>query len=422
MPLAWKNAEPLCAYNPVSCNHQRPPANQKQYKPPSKIFRQVTSCKLKKPTISLLLISIFFTSCNGQTSTNQTKNNINSTHKTEQYPKIIRTQGTQSEVLVCQLLDKDGNLWFSIRGEGIYRYDGVSFTNFTIKDGLCSNNVVAIIQDKSGKLLLGTNRGICVYEDTIFKKHPVLDTFSITCMLEDREGDLWFGTGVNGIYRYNGKTLDNFLNSNKQEYNLGENNQFILDILQDKNGNIWFSSWNGGGVWRYDGKDFKNFLPSEDYYKTNQDKRKFNNPQRTFENRLSTSYSPSQENITDDMIFSMTEDNVGNIWFATRDHGICYYNGKTFTTIGRKEGFDSRGAKAILQDDKNNFWVTTSDSGVWYYDGKTYKNFNEKNGLVNNAVMNVLKDKNGNLWFGTKFFGLSRYDGKTFTTFSKYDN
>lgn len=382
----------------------------------------MTTYKLKNPIISLLLVSIFFTSCNGQSSINKTYNNANSTNKTEQHPKIVRTQGTQSENVVCQLLDKDGNLWFSIRGEGVYRYDGISFTNFTIKDGLCNNNVVAVIQDKLGNILLGTNRGICMYDGKTFKKYPVPDTLSITCMLEDREGNLWFGTGVHGIYRYNGKTLDNFLNSNKQEYNLGENYQFILDILQDKNGSIWFSSWNGGGVWRYDGKDFKNFLPSQDYYKANQDKRNFNNSQRAFEISIGTSYSPSQDKITDDMIFSMTEDNSGNIWFATRDHGICFYNGKSFTTIGRNEGFDSRGASAILQDDKNNFWITTSNSGVWYYDGKTFKNFKENNGLVNNAVMNVLKDKNGNLWFGTKFFGLSRYDGKTFTTFSQYDN
>ncbi|MBK6962940.1 MAG: hypothetical protein IPH20_03140 [Bacteroidales bacterium] len=379
----------------------------------TKIFRQMTTCKLKNPIFSLLLMSIFFTSCNGQTSTSKTTNNI-----TEQHPKLVRTLGTKSEVVHCELLDKDGNLWFCISGEGAYRYDGKSFTNYTTKDDLCNNNVSVIIQDKLGNILLGTNRGICVYDGKTFKKYPVLDTLSITCMLEDREGNLWFGTGVNGIYRYNGKTLDNFLNSNKQEYNLGENNQFILDILQDKNGNIWFSSWNGGGVWRYDGKDFKNFLPSADYYKANQDNRNFNNPQSI----PSTSYSVLQDHITDDMIFSMTEDNSGNIWFATRDHGICRYDGKIFSSVGRNEGFNSGGASAILQDDKNNFWITTFDSGVWYYDGKAFKNFTENDGLVDNSVMNMLKDKDGNIWFGTKFFGLSRYDGKTFTTFSQYDN
>jgi ligand-binding sensor domain-containing protein len=322
----------------------------------------------------------------------------------------------------CELLDKDGNLWFSISGEGAYRYDGKTFTNFTTKDGLCNNNVGAIIQDKAGNILLGTNSGICKYDGNKFTKYPVTDTLRITCMFEDKDGNLWFGTSGNGIYRYNGKTLNNFLNSNKHEYNLGSNNQFILDILQDRKGNLWFSSWNGGGVWKYDRKDFKNFVPSADYYKANQDKRNFNNPQSTFENNTKTIYSPSQNHITDDMIFSMTEDNLGNIWFATRDHGICRYDGKIFTSIGRNEGFNSRGATDILQLDDNSFWITTGDSGVWHYNGKTFKNFTEKDGLVNNAVMKVLKDKKNDLWFGTKYLGLSRYDGKTFTTFSHYDN
>jgi ligand-binding sensor domain-containing protein len=365
---------------------------------------------------------MFFTSCNGQTSANQTTNNKNSIPKKEQHPKIVRTLGTQCENVGCQLLDKNGNLWFSISGEGVYRYDGKSFTNITTKDGLCNNDVGAIIQDRAGNILLGTKNGICKYDGNKFTKYPVPDTLRITCMLEDKDGNLWFGAMNKGIYRYDGTNLTNFLNMYKHPIFGDKIEKLISDIIQDKNGNIWFSSWNGGGVWRYDGKDFKNFLPSADYYKANQDKRNFNNPQSTFENSLSTTYSPTQDNITDDMIFSMTEDNLGNIWFATRDHGICFYNGKTFTSIGSNEGFGSRGASAILQDDKNNFWVTTFDSGVWYYDGKTFKNFTENDGLVGNAVMSVLKDKNGNLWFGTKCFGLSRYDGKTFTTFSQYDN
>ncbi len=379
--------------------------------------------KFKNPIFSFLLVSIFFTSCNGQTSTRLSQNDHNSAKPTEQNPKILRTQGTMSGVVDCELLDKNGNLWFSISGEGAYRYDGKTFTNFTTKDGLSNNYVGAIIQDGAGNILLGTTSGICKYDGYKFTKYPLPDTLSITCMLEDKDGNLWFGTSGNGIYRYNGKTLENFLNSNKHEYNLRSNNQFILDILQDRNGNLWFSSWNGGGVWKYDGKSFKNFIPSADYYKANQDKRGLSN---TTQNPLNIStnsaFVPSQDYISDDMIFSMTEDNSGNIWFATRDHGICRYDGKIFTSIGRNEGFNSRGATAILQMDDNSFWITTVDSGVWLYDGKTFKNFTEKDGLVNNAVMKVLKDEKDNLWFGTKYLGLSRYDGKTFTTFSQYDN
>ena len=102
--------------------------------------------KLTFSIFSLLILLLFFISCSGQPSSN-------ATFKKEKYPKIVQTQGAKSEVIVGQLLDNKGNLWFSIDGEGIYRYDGKSFTNFTTKDCLCNNFVVDIIQDKSGNIL-----------------------------------------------------------------------------------------------------------------------------------------------------------------------------------------------------------------------------------------------------------------------------
>jgi streptogramin lyase len=378
----------------------------------------MTKNKLKNHILFLLLGSIIFSSCNGQTSTSQT-----TSKKTEQHPKIIRTLGSKNENVGCELLDKEGNLWFSIRGEGAYRYDGKTFTNFTTRDGLCSNNVGSIIQDRAGNILFGSNRGICKYDGKKFVNIPITDTLSITSLFEDRDGNIWFGAMNKGIYRYDGKNLTNVLYKYKHPFYGDKYEKYISDIIQDRNGNLWFSSWNGGGVWRYDGKEFKNFLPSLEYYQTNQDNRRTaNNQQFLYDRPKYSTFIQSQDYISDDMIFSMTEDNLGNIWFATRDHGLCRFNGKTFLSIGKNEGYNSRGATAILQDHKNNLWITEDGSGVSYYDGKTFKNFTEKDGLVNNSVLSVLKDKNGDLWFGTKFFGLSRYDGKTFTTFSQNDN
>ncbi|MBK8110800.1 MAG: hypothetical protein IPK46_10980 [Saprospiraceae bacterium] len=383
-------------------------------------FNQMTAYKLKNTVLSLLLVPMFFTSCNGQASTNQTTNNTYFTNNKEQHPKIVRTQGTQCENVGCQLLDKDGNLWFSIRGEGAFRYDGKSFIHFSIKDGLCNNNVGSIIEDRAGNILFGTDRGICKFDGNKFTKYPVPDTLSVTCMLEDKDGNLWIGAMNQGVYKLDGTNLTNFLHKYKHPFFGDKDEKFISDIMQDKSGNIWFSSWNGGGVWKYDGKIINNFLPSLDYYKSDQDKRRnviTQNSLEFFPN--DNSFVQSQDYISDDMIFSMMEDKAGNIWFATRNHGACRYDGKIFTSFGKKEGFLSSNAYAILEDKKGNLWLTTEENGVWCYDGQTIKNYNEKDGLVNNAVMSVLEDKEGNLWFGAKWFGLSRYDGKFFTTFSQ---
>jgi ligand-binding sensor domain-containing protein len=107
--------------------------------------------KFKISIFSTLSIVLFISSCNGQTSTTKTDKNIHSTKNSQQQPKLVRSFESKFENVSCQILDKDGNIWFSIRGEGAYRYNGKSFDKFTTKDGLCNNEVNAIIQNKKGK-------------------------------------------------------------------------------------------------------------------------------------------------------------------------------------------------------------------------------------------------------------------------------
>ncbi len=332
------------------------------------------------------------------------------------HSKMIRTQGMVSGNVGCQLMDKNGNLWFGTGGEGIYRYDGKTFVNFTTADDLCSNHVNAIIQDKAGNIVFGTNSGICRFDGRVFANLTADADASkqhICSLLEDQEGNLWFGTMNDGIYRYDGKIFVNYLNKNDQFFNLNNHNQLVLDMLQDKSGNIWFSSWNGGGIWLYDGQGFKNFLPSPDYYTSNEDGRN-----RTSID-LRTLYQHSGDYISDDMIFSLATDKAGNLWLGTRNHGACRYDGKSFTVFGEEKGFANTAVYAILEDQKGNMWFTTENSGVWRYNGKTFKNFTTEDGLVNDSVFSAMEDASGHLWFGTRGFGLSHYDGNTFTTFSE---
>lgn len=392
---------------------------------------------MKKPFLNtnhfFLALQLVVTSCNGQVKTDSPKDSVHQAKASvENHPKMIRTQGANYTQVGCGFQDRAGNLWFGTNGEGVYRYDGKSFTQFTKKDGLSDNDVSVIIEGKSGNILVGTKSGICKYNGRYFSTYT--DHFDaskkpISSLFEDSKGNIWFGVWGEGVYRYDGKTFDNFLNHNvpdktfllfpqkdRQPFNFGNKDQLILDILEDKSGNIWFSSWNRGGVWRYDGKSFKNFLPSAEYYSFFEDER--SNAYSTSD----TKYVHSPDYITDDMIFSISEDKAGNLWFATRRHGACRYDGKSFTSFRENEDFVRYGINSILEDKKGNKWFSTDKNGVYSYEGEILKNFNEKNGLVNNSVRFILEDKNGNLWFGTRGFGLSRYDGKTFTTLSQFDN
>lgn len=373
------------------------------------------------------LLAVFaFASCTGQVKTDARNDSVSQdTSAAENHPMMVRTLGAKGGNLGCGLQDSDGNLWFSTGGEGVYRYDGESFTNFTTQDGLCSNDVGKMIQDREGNILMGTSSGICKYDGKGFSKYFETDTLNelkMMSLFEDRDGNLWFGAMARGLYRYDGTSVKNFLNHGDHAFNLGSDYQLILDILQDKSGKLWFSSWNGGGVWSYDGSTFKNFLPSKNYYQSNEDGRSIGGPQQGADGSVdqTPTYPSSQDNLTDDMIYSITEDKTGNLWFGTRRHGACRYDGKTFTSFREREGLVSYGVGPILEDQKGNLWFATDKNGVFCYDGKTFKNYTTDHGLVNNSVKSILEDKAGNLWFGTRWFGLSRFDGKTFTTFSEY--
>lgn len=379
-----------------------------------------------------LFILAFYTSCQGQQTT---RSPLSTQHPNvpqsirAPHPTLKRTQGKESGNVNDILQDKAGHLWFSTDGEGVYRYDGKRFTQFTTQDGLSDNQVSAILEAKSGLLLFGTKRGICQYDGQSWSPHAVMNTLTnqpITSLLEDRQGNLWFSTQGNGVYKYRGKTLTNFLTQDDHRFNLGAHQQLILDIHQDKTGAIWFCSWNGGGVWRYDGKAFTNFLPSADYYQTNQDGRSLPGskpaPSPTYLPKIGSPLPPSPApsgQLTDDMIFSISEDNAGQLWLATRRHGACRYNGQVFSSFWGNARLEGTGVYAILEDRQGRIWITTDKNGVFCYSGQTVTNYTTKEGLVHNSVFSILEDQAGNLWFGTRGFGVSRFDGKRFTTFSE---
>jgi ligand-binding sensor domain-containing protein len=81
-----------------------------------------------------LALTLGFTVCHGQVKTNlPIENGSTSKIIKNGQQKLLKTQGSQkSDNIGCSLQDKAGNLWFGTTGEGVYRYDGKSFRQFTV--------------------------------------------------------------------------------------------------------------------------------------------------------------------------------------------------------------------------------------------------------------------------------------------------
>ena len=140
-------------------------------------------------------------------------------------------QGLALSSVRCGYVDKSGNLWFGTYGGGVSCYNGKSFVNFTSKDGLAHNVVFSILQDKIGNLWFGTYGG------------------GVSCYNGNRveaieRGDKNAQLTQQGLKRENGKLVKSFVNFTAKD---GLANDNVFSILEDKSGNIWFGT-NGGGV------------------------------------------------------------------------------------------------------------------------------------------------------------------------------
>jgi ligand-binding sensor domain-containing protein len=352
----------------------------------------MTMTKFKNPILTLLLVSIFVTSCNGQTQTvHHGKTGVGLLSFRSENTKLVKTQGTNAYQNVhCIIQDKDGNIWLGTTGEGVYRYDGKEFKQFTEKDGLSNNSVWAILEDKLGNIWFGTNDGVSQYNGKSISKIPFNLTTSsglgtpvlqsdknvVWSMMQDKRGIIWFGTD-NGVYCYNGKTFSNFLDNQNIENKSGLTLKSVQCMFEDKNGNLWFGSGPMAfeGIGFYDGKSLTNFKPQDEGW-----------------------------------IRTITEDKNGTLLFATRHIGMITYDGKNFTGFSQPQEMRIDLINTVLADSKGSIWygsdytndddVTTG--GLWKFDGKSFVEFTKKDGLANTSIYSLTEDKAGNIWIGNQ--------------------
>jgi ligand-binding sensor domain-containing protein len=240
------------------------------------------------------------------------------------------------------LEDRKGNFWFGSLGSGVYYYDGKSFQNFTTREGLVNNNIHCIHEDKIGNIWFGTDSGASRYDGKSFQnytKKEGLPNSDILSIIEDKTGKFWFGTR-GPICIYDGKIITVLKNKDGKAF------RNVWSMLEDKRGNIWFGG--DDGLWRFDGSTFTNF--------------------------------------TQNFVGTVYEDKEGNIWT-----GSTRYIGQSWE-LSR---YDEKSLSAIKP--------TVSEIKSEYKDNS-------------GMIFGILEAYDGNIWYGA-LDGVHRYDGNTITSF-----
>ena len=99
--------------------------------------------------------------------------------------------------IVALLVDDDGTIWAGTWGGGLARFDGKSWTNYTVADGLPANHVFSLYQDPTGQIWVGTSNGMALKQDKGFKILSTQDgLFSkiVFSMASASDGSAWIGS------------------------------------------------------------------------------------------------------------------------------------------------------------------------------------------------------------------------------------
>jgi ligand-binding sensor domain-containing protein/signal transduction histidine kinase len=260
--------------------------------------------------------------------------------------------------------DREGDLWVGST-EGLARLRPMRFTTYTKQQGLTHNNVMSVLEDRTGSLWVGTWGGgldrlrderIQAFATTNFSQNLVLSlcqghdgslwigadydggltrlkdgksthygakegliSSGIRALHEDRNGDLWIGTGL-GLSCLSGGAFKNYNVKN------GLSGNVVRAICEDHNGKLWFGT--EGGLSRLENGKFINLTASN--------------------------------GLSDDTVTALYEDKAGTMWIGTQAGGLNRLRNGRIRSFTTKQGLFSDEIFEILEDDQGWLWMTCS--------------------------------------------------------------
>ena len=281
--------------------------------------------------------------------------------------------------------DSEGYLWFATWDNGVSRFDGDEFQNFTQQDGLIDDRSYFVTQDSQNRLWFGTLHGVCWYDGSDFhhlKDDGIADR-AVQFIYEDHEGRIWCG-GHRTLGYYDSGVYHDLIPLYLQHYEQPPSPYLpkqCRGIAQDSEGQMWFGF---DYLIRFNGTSFHRYEEEEG-----------------FPPRILTSYAVGQ-------------DHTGKVWIGYREYENklwCYADGSFQSVQVDLEGT----LRKIQCDDTGRMWFCTSQ-GVFYQDGDGFSRFTPADGLPHPAVKAVFHDREHQYWFAT-WGGVGLYDAQSISVF-----
>lgn len=241
-------------------------------------------------------------------------------------------------------------------------------------DGFPSDWIISLWQDREGNLWSGTGAGLVMVHPGNVETISPPDEWqgrAVLSVCADTNNVLWIGTEGAGLYRFQNSVWTNFNTAQ------GLRNSYIWSLAVDRAGHLCAGSW-GGGLFQQESNTFD--------------------------------FAPGMEKITPPMPALLA--GPDDLWIGTTEGLLHYQNGVAtwFSSVGQKFSGDVR---AIARDIKGNIWVGTAGNGLACLQDQSERQFKKSDGLSSDFIECLHFASDGTLWIGTFGGGLDRFkDGQ----------
>lgn len=290
-----------------------------------------------------------------------------------------------------------------------------AFRHYTTRDGLSSNTVQALIQDRAGLIWMGTASGLDSFDGREFIHHafPAGEDDYVRQLFQATDGTLWIGT-ESAVFRYNMDILPERVSEIPEA--------LVTGFAEDRDGALWIATW-GKGVYRYaegsfsaylDGHQVEGLLIDRDgrlwisdlasdtgLFLYNAATQTFSSPNLVFQGCRPT------------RICAMDVDEEGDLWLGTWDLGIYRLETDTRTVFPAVQPGDGLEHVHSLILESPLHLLVGSDDGLLSLNPLTGERTHYRNdrsdpaSLSSKFVYPIVRDHEGGLWIGTYYGGVN---------------
>lgn len=295
-----------------------------------------------------------------------TKLLIGSLDHQKDYKFEIQVSIPQNLTAQSIIKDKEKNTWIATDNDGIYVFKSDKTTSHITKEnGLPTNNINKIYEDKLGNIWIGTmGGGLVKYANKAFLYYnniKGLNSPSIFSITKDDDDHVWIASSEDGVFEYDGEKIKQYSTIN------GFTNNTVRSIVKDKSGSLWFATQNG--LVKYSNGIFKT---------------------------LTTSHGLPTNNIR-----SLLIDKDNNLWIGTYGKGLAKYENGEIKTLTTDDGLSHNFIHSLFQDTKGNIWAGTGNGVNKITPNQKIHNYSQSKGFCNPYIGTITEDNYGNMWFGT---------------------